>query len=58
MKRLSLIITVLMVTGCYRLSSHDTPTGQPPLAKLTVASFKQQFNAAPGVRLLALLSPT
>jgi len=54
MKRLSLIFVVLLYTAC----SHDAPPGQPPLANLAVASFKQQFNAAPGVRLLVLLSPT
>jgi hypothetical protein len=58
MKRISLIFAVLMYTGCYRTVSHDTPAGQPPLAKLAVAAFEQQFNAAPGVRLVALLSPT
>ena len=60
MKRLNLILILaaFAYTGCYRLSSHDTPSGQPPLANMNLASFKQLFNAAPGTRLLLLLSPT
>ena len=55
MKRLALIAVALVF---YTACSHDTPPGQPPLANLDIASFKQQFNAAPGVRVLLLLSPT
>jgi hypothetical protein len=58
MKRLIVIFTLLLSTSCYRMTSHDAPAGQPPLANLDVSSFRQQFNTAPGPRLLLLLSPT
>ena len=48
--RLSLIFLVLSFTACYRPAT--------TVANLDVDTFKQQFNAAPGVRLLLLLSPT
>ena len=57
-KRLCLIPILLLSSSCSRSVTHDAPSGQPRLADLDLASFKQQFNAAPGARLLLLLSPT
>lgn len=58
MKRFSLIIVSVLYASCSGVMSHDAPVGQPALANLDVASFKQQFNAAPGARMVILLSPT
>lgn len=54
MTRLAFLVPLLLLASC----SHDAPPGQPRLADMQLAAFKQQFNAAPGARLLVLLSPT
>ena len=59
MKRAAFVVALLLLsTACSGLISHDAPRGQAPLTNLELASFKQQFNSAPGVRLIVLLSPT
>ena len=54
MTRLVLLAPLLMLASC----SHDAPVAQPRLAEMQLASFKQQFNAAPGTRVIVMLSPT
>jgi outer membrane biogenesis lipoprotein LolB len=54
MTRLALAVALLLLSSC----SHDAPHGQTPLTDMQLTEFKQQFNAAPGTRLLVLLSPT
>jgi len=53
------ILVLLGVAAYYRYTPGQAPAGQPPLANLDQASFKQQFRAAAaGPRVLVLLSPT
>lgn len=67
-RRLLLVfLIVLAAIGCgafawVRFATHDTPAGQPPLARLdaaSVAMLKADFNRAVGeARIIVLLSPT
>ena len=59
MTRLALLGPLLLLASC----SHDAPAGAPPradikLVDMQLASFKQQFNDAPGARVVVMLSPT
>jgi hypothetical protein len=43
----------------YSLFFHQVPAGQPPLADMNLAAFRENFNrAANQTRLIVLLSPT
>ncbi len=60
-----LILLLAVVGGAFawaRLTTHETPAGQPPLATLdtgSLAILKADFNqAASGTRIIVLLSPT
>jgi hypothetical protein len=63
-KRILVIIAALVLFGAlsYFYAGHQTPPGQPSLAKLNAQNFtdiENAFNAAKGeVRVLLLLSPT
>ena len=57
-RRTALFSAALLLTGCSGYLSHDVPSGQPALTDMQVEKFKQQFDAAPGPKLLVLLSPT
>ena len=57
-RRAALFIAALLLAGCSGYLSHDVPSGQPALTDMQVEKFKQQFDAAPGPKLLVLLSPT
>ena len=52
------LIATLLLSACSGVMSHDVPPGQPALADLQVSSFQQSFNAAPGPKLVVLMSPT
>lgn len=54
MTRLAFVASLLLLASC----SHDAPAAQPRLAEMQLASFKEQFNAAPGTRVIVMLSPT
>ncbi len=52
------IVAALLLSACDGVLSHDVPPGQPALVDLQVAAFQQSFNAAPGPKILVLMSPT
>jgi len=65
MKKTGLIALVTVLAAgllAWRILSHQTPKGQPPLTYLTnenLANFEAAFNnAADETRMLLLLSPT
>ena len=49
MTRLALLAPLLLLASC----SHDAPVAQPRLAEMKLAAFKEQFNAAPGARVVS-----
>jgi hypothetical protein len=54
MTRLAVLASLLLLTSC----SHEAPVGQSRLSDMRLDAFKRQFNAAPGRRLVVMLSPT
>ena len=52
------LAAALVLSSCSGVLSHDVPSGQPALADLQFTSFQQSFNAAPGAKLLVMMSPT
>lgn len=61
--RVFILIIVVAAIGAYvtyvYLQPSRTPTGQPPLAEMSLSALRDQFNhSSDCVRVVALLSPT